>query len=175
MKLNEVAKEVKEKGKAPNESDGTYVGVRFTSQSKANVEKLLDELKVPNPVKGARIHATIVYSRKTMDESFTPAGKYKTPLKATVTGFKTFKTQEGHNALVLQLDCPEMVKRHKQLVKEYGATHDYDEYIPHITLSYNSEDFDSKNKEIPNYIKTLYIEEEYKQPLVLDWIKDKKT
>ena len=43
-------------------------------------------------------------------------------------------------------------------MKEHGATYDYDEYKPHITLSYDVDDLDPD--QLPSFDKDIIITEE---------------
>lgn len=72
------------------------------------------------------MHVTVVASRVhfEMDEDAEPE------LKVKVKGIKKLK-----DAIVLTLDAPKIVDRHKA-ARDAGATHDFKSFQPHITLSY---------------------------------------
>ena len=55
--------------------------------------------------------------------------------------------------LILKIDCPELVARHKELMDEHEATYDYPVYQPHITLSYDIGDLDIND--LPDVKKTI--------------------
>jgi hypothetical protein len=64
-----------------------------------------------------------------------------------------------------------MELRHKNL-RMIGATHDFNTYQPHITLSYDvGEDFDVNL--LPIYNGPLEFDVEYIEPLQLDWSDNK--
>ena len=140
-------------------SKGTYAAVRYSDESIKKLEKVVKELPNPN----YDFHTTLLYSRKYLP-NYKPLGKIQET--ATVNGFKIFDTQDEKRALVLTLDCPFLVNRHNELMKEHGATYDYDEYIPHITLSYDLED---RQIEKINFNEVLEIVLEYSEDLKLDW------
>ena len=86
--------------------------------------------------------------------------------------FEIWKTRDtGKNCLVLKYKCPALVKRHKFLMKEHKATFDFDEFIPHITLSYDINDMTLKDFGKPEEIGNISINKEYGQALDLDWSK----
>jgi 2'-5' RNA ligase len=59
------------------------------------------------------------------------------PIKASGIAFSIFPNSDGGNCLVIELGSDEMQSLHSTLKEEHGATHDYDSYKPHITLSYD--------------------------------------
>lgn len=130
-------------------------------------------MEVDNIVDKSKYHITVVYSRKPFT-NFTICGKLKKPWIATPTELEIFPTQSGSRALVLRLDCPKLVERHKHFEKEYGATYDYDEYKTHVTLSYDvGPDWEIPKKfDVSKLVNELEISEEYYEPLNNDWAKD---
>ena len=157
---------------------GTYSGVKPTQETIDQVGKYLKDNKVPTPVKPEKLHITILYSRKYLP-NYKPAGKISTPYKCKATDFTVWKTspedpnEPKTNCLIVKLDCPELIKRHKDLMKEHGATFDYDKYEPHITLSYDIGDLDVSKLPKPNF--DLEFDTEYKEDLNLNWAKTKGT
>ena len=119
----------------------------------------------------------LLYSRKYCPD-YKPAGKLDKPLIGTGSGFEVWDSQaddDGHVAkcLVMCYDCPDLIKRHKELMKEHGASYDFDEYKPHITFSYDINDgADIDKDELPKFATTIEIVEEYGEDLNLDWAKD---
>lgn len=148
---------------------GTFVGLRMSDKTMDNIEKLIKKLKVPNPIDRKDMHTTLIYSRKELPE-FKEEGKLKEVKLATPKNFDIFKSrQDGTNCLVVKLDAPDIVKRHKEIRKEHGATHDFDEYLPHITLSYDCGDFDFSKVDVKELLPEIEFSEEYQEPLQLDW------
>lgn len=141
-------------------SQGLYVCAKFNEQTLDNIEALCRELKVPNPVPREKIHSTILYSR------------VKVPYVAASGSFEVaetgeldiFVTQEGERALVLKLDSDYLRTRHRYGMA-LGATYDYPEYIPHITLSYNVGALKFSGK----HDVKIVLSHEKAEPLQLDW------
>ena len=165
MKLRELMEDV---------SKGTYAGVYFDEDTKKAVKKYLEDNDIPKPVNVDKLHTTLLYSRKFLPD-YIPGGMYDKPLIGTPVELVVWKTQgdegkEPANCLVMKYDCPELVDRHKSLMKEHGATFDYPEYTPHITLSYDIGDMDVDSlSDIKETIKQVGIVEEYGEDLQLDW------
>ncbi len=146
---------------------GTYAGIRYDTPSKRAIHKYISENKLPNAIRPDKVHTTLLYSRKHLP-NYKPAG----PISLTChpKGFTVFQTRgEGPStkALVLLLDCPELVKRHKELMAEHGATYDFPTYEPHITFSYDLGDIDYTK--LPAFTTPLHAVEEYAEDLDLNW------
>lgn len=76
--------------------------------------------------------------------------------------------QDGRQCLVLELDAPAVVERHLELMSLYPElTYDFDQYLPHITLSYDIGTFDASALELPNFVCVLG--DEYVEDLDLEW------
>lgn len=158
----------KENNEELNINVGTYAAVKF-EDSEEKV-KYLKQIGIPNV--NEELHCTLLYSRKNCP-NYEPMnmtdGYYYDEAVAFPDHLDIFKDKEDKNCLVLILRSGWLMKRHKDLMKENNATHDYDEFIPHVTLSYNAEDFDYKTIE-QTLIKSdefykLVINEEYKEDL----------
>lgn len=159
---------------------GTYAAVNFDKQTIQNIEEYLKENKIPGALKSDKLHTTLLYSRKFLPD-YKGVGQYESPIVGTPAGFVVWKTKpddgsEPARCLVLKYDCPELVKRHKLLMKEHNATYDYDEYHPHITLSYDIGDMNEKNlPDIQKYVDKIVIISEYHEDLNLNWAKTKAS
>ena len=153
-------------------SKGTYAGVKYSPSSVELIEQFMETNHIPNAIVPSKIHTTLLYSRKFLPK-YQPQGKLNPPLTATFEKFVVWKTtppdpkQVPWNCLVMMLDCPELVQLHNMYMKEHHATYDYDQFNPHITLSYNIGDLDVKH--LPQFKGTLSIVEEYSEILNLDW------
>ena len=143
---------------------GLYVAAKFNESTLDRIEELQRGLKVPNPVPRDKIHSTICYSRVNVPY-VTASGSFEV---ATSGHLEVWQTQDGPT-LVLLLDSEYLRCRH-MYAKALGATYDFDEYNPHITLSYNVGPLSFKGKHDINIV----LDREYKEPLQLDWEKDLK-
>lgn len=73
----------------------------------------------------------------------------------------------GENAVVLSFACPDLVWRHNEMV-EAGGSHDYPEYQPHVTLTYEAPDSLDLDAVEPFGGKLIFGPERF-EPLDLDW------
>jgi len=146
------------------EEKGTYAGLRFNDDDNDAIIELTKKLNIPNPINREDIHLTLLYSRKFLPD-YKPAEKIDE--WAYPTKFHVFDTFDKKRALVIKIDSPYAQKRHKELMKKHGATYDYPEYLPHITLSYDLGDMEIPKWEgIP---KEFHINYEYSEDLKLEW------
>lgn len=166
MRLSKLLKEKNE-----NETEqGTYAGIRFSQDDEDTIMDIVKKIGVPNSIEKSDIHLTLLYSRKYLP-NYEPAPY--TDMWAYPKEFEIFNGQDNKSILVLKVDSPDLVKRHKELMDEHKATYDYPEYIPHITLSYDTEDFmplsDIKKRFTKILPKEFHIISEYMENLKLDW------
>lgn len=78
-----------------------------------------------------KFHATIAYSKKKVDWNAIPAKQDELVLDSDPhRGIENFG-----EAVVLLLNSDELQSRWKEFIQN-GASYDYDEYRPHITLTY---------------------------------------
>lgn len=163
MKLQDISKTVDDNQK----ESGTYAGIRF---SKKTVDALLafaKEHKIPKLESGDELHTTLLYSRKHLP-NYKPAGKYDQPMIGTAIEWDVWKSQPKEdgstkNILVLVYSCPELYQHHHKLMAQHGATYDFDNYQPHVSLSYDVGDFDFKK--LPAFEDELEIVSEYYEEL----------
>lgn len=161
MRLNEIL----QLNEAPE--DGTFAGVHFTAQDAQRLEQFANDNQIPNPNPASKMHVTLLFSTTPVPD-YKPYGSYGSGLTATPKGVKIWGDDE-EKVLVVTLDCPKLVKRHKDLMKKHPeATWDHDGYIPHVTLSYDVGDFDPSILNVKE-IGQLRIIEEYGDDIDPDW------
>ncbi|AAQ17849.1 gp57B conserved hypothetical protein [Aeromonas phage Aeh1] len=145
---------------------GTYVAVRYKPRTAMAIVRRCREMGIPNLVPYDKMHTTLVYSRKYLPE-FQASGKIDKVLQGVMIP-DIFETQSGKRALVLKLTDPWFGARHKEIREKHGATHDYPDYHPHITASYDvGPDFVLPKSFTIDY--KLCILEEYTEDLNFDW------
>lgn len=141
---------------------GTYIAATPTEESLDSLEKLQKRLGIKNPVSRDEMHCTIIYSLRG-DPNVRPYNKGWT---AEASGLRLLG--ENKNCLVLELESEDLQRRHEQL-KYNGLTHTFDEYIPHITLSYEYEDEEIDDEllydENGDSVVLVEFESEYSEPL----------
>lgn len=143
---------------------GTYAGVRFDSVTVDALVKYTKTHKIPEPVKPADFHTTLLYSRKHLP-NYRPDTAYDDPMEGNVTGLRLWpgETDKSKHILVMTYECPELSKRHKDLIDEHKAQWDFPDFKPHVTLSYEAAGFDLAS--LPKFEHPLRIVGEYAEKL----------
>ena len=96
------------------------------------IAALQASIGLDNPESVDKLHMTIIYSRR--DCPRLKLGEHDiTPVDGSIIGFKIFG--DDKNILVAEIECANATKFHSYLKNEHGATHDFKNYIPHITLT----------------------------------------
>lgn len=142
---------------------GTYVSVKFSEDTLSAIDDFIGTNKIPNAVPRDKIHCTVVYSRVKIPYICCAIDE----LVSTKAYTKVFKTQEGKRALVLALEDADCLKMKHEYASILGATYDFPDYIPHVTVSYDigSLDFpEGKEVDIP-----FVVVEECCEDLNLNW------
>lgn len=156
-----------------NNNKGTYAAMRFSLASALALQKFCQKFKVPNCLKLADYHSTLLYSRNYLPD-YTPAGRLDPPMIALPKNLEIWESpanafkKEATNCLVLRINCPELVDRFEYLMNNHDATYDYDEYKPHVTLSYDVGDFSLDGIDCCKEIPELELVVEYSETLDLD-------
>lgn len=115
--------------------NGTFVDTDLSQESCMNLYNWCIAHNL-NCIQPDKLHVTLLYSRKPVPK-LQNLNNYILNKSAKIVEWKKLK-----NALVLMLDFPEAHVIHK-FCKKHGGTHDYNEYVPHITIDYDY------NKDIP--------------------------
>ena len=141
------------------ETAGVYMGVRPIGASIKLLHDWIIERGIPNPVAAHAAHVTVLFSKTPVDVQVDRSREYH----AHGVQFGVVRHRfDKSDALVLVLETPALVKRHEELI-ERGASHDYDDFMPHVTLTTNVENFDWKQLEVPHF--SLIFGNEYARPL----------
>jgi 2'-5' RNA ligase len=132
--------------------DGTYVSMDLTDESKEMIDHFVEmNLGLTERVDKTTYHITVIYSRTPVPSAELHAGSGMVEYEAHVTGYEVFPTKNDGKCLVMRLDFPYAVLLNKQLTAE-GATSDYDEYKPHMTIAYDiKQEVDPHTLPIPQF------------------------
>jgi hypothetical protein len=114
---------------------GTYISLKLDAASAKALDDWTTDNNIENPLDPSDYHVTVIYSRKGIPA--VEGHEFDLPIVAKVSAFEIFPTQTGNECLVAKVDSKDLTDLHKSIRKEYGATHDYPEYKPHVTLSYD--------------------------------------
>ncbi len=116
-------------------SRGIFSAVKF---DKKTTQKIVEFQKINNirsPIKNSDLHTTIIFSPDKYILDY-PVKKHL-DIKAKIIGFDKWRMNNGNYCLVALLDCNFLNERFEKLSKKYGIENPYDEYKPHVTLSYD--------------------------------------
>jgi hypothetical protein len=142
---------------------GTYAAYKYSKRTEGWLNQFIDNHKLHEPNRD--FHTTLLYSTVGAPTLSTSGGDINVS-PVTFAGFEKFGA-----ALVIKLDAPYMVERHKELMSKHPElVYDYDEYIPHITLSYDAEHIDTATLDA-SYFNGFEFEVvlEYHEALDLEW------
>lgn len=147
-------------------NSGTYVAVKWSKYIGRHLREIFKDL--PNLVPEDEFHTTLVYSRVEFDHIVSDI-----MFEAKFKGFKIFEDRRTFKkVLTIELESPDLVNRHNEIYRNNPeATYDFDNYIAHVTLSYDVEDTDlDKLDEYLDIIKDMvFIEgQEYTECLDLN-------
>ena len=126
---------------------GTYSAILVNQDSAEQLFAYCASLGIPNLVEPTEYHCTVIYSGRACPDVATE--DFGLECQAIPTGFRVLGSEKP--VLVLELYCPNAVRLHELFMEKYGATHDYPEYIPHVTVA---KDFEG---EIPKDIPEIEI------------------
>lgn len=137
---------------------GTYAAFRLSKEAETqlhnfvaqNMPKIV-ELELPE-----EYHITLTYSRQTID--YVP--QEHEPALATPVKYEYLGRPDSDPVLVLRVDHPLLYNRHNYAMV-LGATHDFPDYLPHITLTKKvpGRVVDLKSLELPPF--NIELGEEY--------------
>jgi len=148
------------------EQKGTYAGIRFSWDTIKDLIWFIKTHKIPSTMGVDDFHSTLLFSRKHLP-NYVPLGPIEE--QAVFKGFDVWPNKDGENALVMEVESQWMTDRHQELMDAHGATYDFDEYKPHVTLSYNVGDFDITT--LPRFAAFIQLRKEYMEDLDLSWSK----
>lgn len=139
------------------DKNGIYIAVKYSNNTEKALLDIQDKYDLPNV--NTDFHTTLIYSKVggiPIPEDYDSSEH--TNLVETDVYSEIWNTKDGRT-LVLLFPHTYLEEKHKMLMDKYGYNFDYDEYKPHITLSYDIGDLDiSINEQIPMEITNGYYE-----------------
>lgn len=131
--------------------DGTYVSMDLSDESRALLDNFVEmSLGLTERVDPSTYHITIIYSRTPVPTAEHSAGM-STNTSASVVGYEVFPTKNDGKCLVMRLKFSFAEALNSKLTRE-GATSDYAEYKPHLTLAYDmTQEIDPATLPIPQF------------------------
>ncbi len=153
--------------KDTNFANGVYCSARPSTSTTDALAAFCAAYDIPNPISKSDMHTTIIYSEQG-NSNFEWQPTYQEPIKAKFAGFEMFG--ENNEVLVVKLKSPELSRRHNELMDDYDLSYNFDEYRPHITLSYDAEGFDISK--LDDYHGDLILTGEDANELDTEWEPD---
>lgn len=153
---------------------GTYAAVKYDDTTCMILAEWCKINNIPNTVDVSKLHSTLIYSRVQIpvecQHNLDEVELRSRGWRFMPDEFKLLQTSSDKGAakevLVLTLKAPELVQLHDELCRK-GATHDFDDFIPHVTISYKVPlDFNLALVPPPVYFIPSKI---YFEPLDLNW------
>lgn len=136
--------------------NGTYVSANLDQSSTKKLYKWCQDNGINNPIdpfkKDNEYHVTVVYSRKGISQA--EGEDIGLPMNLKIVGWDIFTSKNGQKCLVGKVDSKELTKAHDMYMSKYGATHDFDSYKPHLTVSYDYGDGKAP-KDLPDFELTF--------------------
>jgi 2'-5' RNA ligase len=137
---------------------GIYISLSLNKQSKQNIKEYLLKQNIKESFDD--FHCTIIYSKKEFSGNIITDFS---PIIVNSTKLGRFINKEKEeNVVVLHLEEDKINSLHNFYMKNYDFKYDFDEYKPHMTLSYFGDEIDfSKLEDItfPLEFDSLVIEE----------------
>lgn len=133
--------------------DGTYVSLELSQESRDLLDNFVEmNLGLTERVDPSTYHITVIYSRTPVPTAENLLDMSTSmPVEALCTGYEIFPTKNDSKCLVMRIACPYATKLNAQLSKE-GATSDYPEYKPHMTLAYDmTQEVDPHTLVVPHF------------------------
>lgn len=148
--------------------NGSYIYVKPLKGVREKLTKFCSANKIKNFVGFDTLHTTLIYSRAPGNSSVPVTKRYYLGTNPSLDVFV-----DNENILVLTFDSIELDYRHHWLRNKYQFSHDYDDYICHITLSYDAGkvDLDTLKENLKNTkgLDFIGLKGEYQESLDTDW------
>lgn len=142
--------------------DGTYVAYQMSKESRELLDHFVEmNLGLTERLNPDTYHITIIYSRTPVPQAEQFIGE--TTATANAVGYEIFPTKTGDKCLVLRVQSSQAEVFNKHL-GAMGATSDYPDYKPHVTIAYNiQQEIDAKDLPVPQF--PLYFDKVEVSPL----------
>lgn len=116
-----------------------YVATHLSWETEDQIKWYCDK-NLPWMKMNEDLHSTLIFSKQPKEEKM-KRWQFKWEWK-----FKKFsKFWDDWASIVIELDSEDMRSYNKQLVSENWFISDFDEYLPHITISYEWQDIEVDN------------------------------
>ena len=120
---------------------GTYVAVKWSDDTGANIKRYFEGSGVPNMLEVDEYHSTLAYSKVKFNHKIN-----EQKFSAGTKGLRIFEDQRNKKkVLVMELVSKDLTERHSKIHTDNPKAHyGFPEYIPHLTLSYDVSGMDKE-------------------------------
>lgn len=125
---------------------GVYVSTKFTLETDDLLYEFVKANNIPLNHAKKHYHCTLVYSRA--DFPYVHSILLNNT-RAKAAGWEVFGAGDN-SVLVLRIESRELHERNKELM-ELGATSDFPDYKPHITVACEDKEFDHTILPVPKF------------------------
>lgn len=125
-------------------ANGTYASLKLSPESSKQLNEFISS-QVASGVDPDTYHCTVMYSRVPVPEADNI--RVHLPIYSKATGYEIFPSKDNTSCLVLLIDSDEIRWLHNH-TNYLGASYDYPEYKPHITLA---SDHDNTDLKLPDF------------------------
>lgn len=158
---------------------GTFVGLIPSLKAKQKLVFFCEDNNIPNPVTADDMHCTLIKSARFLD-GFDAEGNLPIPITAYNLQCAIFekkeKGQPKRRILVVKMESPMMEARRQKILDAFEDSYleekKGEEFVPHITLSYDMDndelDIHLLSYNIAKYLETIEFDTEYEEPLEVD-------
>ncbi len=158
---------------------GTFGALTPSTKCQQKLTFFMQDNNIQNPVLPEDMHCTLLQSSKYVP-GFSAEASLAKPIFANNLKCAVFnkKDKDGgkRQVLVVTFNCPEIIQRRERIIKDAGDNYKEaatkNEYIPHITLSYDAGteplDTDLLTYNLSQYLDLLLLDSEYEEPLDLN-------
>lgn len=141
-----------------NQVQGIYIERKLYPKDSKHLLEWASTFNIRGLYTKDQLHLTVAYSRENISHTLDTESLTVEPIGLTTFG----------NSLVLLVYNNQLFERFFDIILE-GATYDFPDYVPHITIAELPEDFDASNLVGKNFDYDIDLTEEVLSDLDLNW------
>lgn len=140
---------------------GVFIGLKLSKNDLLKIQKLQKEIDLPNPVDAQKIHCTLFIS----PDDFNYCGNNFSPIDIDISQLRLgkIKTQQGVDCLALFFHSPNLIEKHTDIKETYRVNHLYEDFKPHITLSYDCGPFQHEHIQLAQFLDKIVFDKQFQE------------
>ena len=120
---------------------GLFIGLELSQKDLENIKIFQETIQLKNPVKPEEIHCTLFATTDNLN--YISSTQLPTEVESLTLG--KIKTQSGVDCLVIYIESEVLKSQHEFIKTNFKVKPFYNQFIPHVTLSYDCGDLDISN------------------------------